>query len=109
MWSATRNLRSFMTTKKERIKRLVKHLLWKVLVFSVIMGVISYLINFPAFINEMAMAQFENDNFSYAVWDAFIKAKNLFNSCYDLIICLFAGMVIYDIHEFIKINERSNL
>ena len=98
-----------MTTKKERIKRFVKHLFWKALVFSVIMGVISYLINFPAFTNEMAMAQFENDNFSYAVWDAFIKAKNLFNSYYDLIICFFAGTVIYDIHEFIKINERSNL
>ena len=98
-----------MTTKKERIKRLVKHLFWKVLVFSVIMGVISYLINFPAFTNEMAMAQFENDNFSYAAWDVFAKAKNLFNSYYDLIICLFAGTVIYDIYEFIKINEGSNL
>ena len=39
------------------------------------------------------------------IWDAFAKAKNLFNSYYDLIICLFAGTVIYDIYEFIKINE----
>lgn len=97
-----------MTTKKERIKRLVKHLFWKILVFSVIMGVISYLINFPAFTNEMAMAQFENDNFSYAAWDTFAKAKSLFNSYYDLIICLFAGTVIYDIYEFIKINKGEN-
>ena len=108
MRSATRNLRGFMTTKKERIKRLVKHLFWKILVFSVIMGVISYLINFPAFTNEMAMAQFENDNFSYAAWDTFAKVKNLFNSYYDLIICLFAGTVIYDIYEFIKINKGEN-
>ena len=97
-----------MTTKKERIKRFIKQLLWKILVFSVAMGVISYLTNFPAFTNEMAMAQFENDNFSYVVWDAFIKAKNLFNSYYDLIICLFAGTVIYDICEFIKINKGEN-
>ena len=97
-----------MTTKKERIKRLVKHLFWKVLVFSIIIGATSYLINFPAFTNEMAMAQFENDNFSYAAWDVFVKAKNLFNSYYDLIICLFAGTVIYDIYEFIKINKGEN-
>lgn len=97
-----------MTTKKERIKRFVKRLFWKILVFSVIMGVISYLINFPTFTNEMAMAQFENDNFPYAAWDAFINAKNLFNSYYDLIICLFAGTVIYDIYEFIKINKGEN-
>ena len=97
-----------MTTKKERIKRLVKQLFWKILVFSVIIGITSYLINFPTFTNEMAMAQFENDNFSYAIWDAFIKAKNLFNSYYDLIICLFAGTVIYDIYEFIKINKGEN-
>ena len=97
-----------MTTKKERIKRLVKHLFWKVLVFSIIIGATSYLINFPTFTNEMAMAQFENDNFSYATRDAFVKAKNLFNSYYDLIICLFAGTVIYDIYEFIKINKGEN-
>ena len=97
-----------MTTKKERIKRLVKQLFWKILVFSVIIGVTSYLINLPTFTNEMAMAQFENDNFSYAIWDAFVKAKNLFNSYYDLIICLFAGTVIYDIYEFIKINKGEN-
>ena len=97
-----------MTTKKERIKRLVKHLFWKILVFSVIIGATSYLINFPTFTNEMAMAQIENDNFSYAAWDAFVKGKNLFNSYYDLIICLFAGTVIYDIYEFIKINKGEN-
>ena len=97
-----------MITKKERIKRLVKQLFWKILVFSVIIGATSYLINFPTFTNEMAMAQLENDNFSYAAWDAFVKAKNLFNSYYDLIICLFAGTVIYDIYEFIKINKGEN-
>jgi uncharacterized membrane protein len=97
-----------MTTKKERIKRLVKYLFWKILVFSVIIGATSYLINFPTFTNEMAMAQFENDNYSYAAWSAFVSAKNLFNSYYDLIICLFAGTVIYDIYEFIKINKGEN-
>lgn len=48
-----------MTTKKERIKQLVKRLFWKILVFSIIIGAISYLINFPAFTNEMAKAQAE--------------------------------------------------
>ena len=48
-----------MTTKKERIKRLVKQLFWKILVFSVILGATSYLINFPTFTNEMAKAQAE--------------------------------------------------
>ena len=97
-----------MTTKKQRIKRLIKHLIFKIFSFSIILGIASYLINFPTFTNEMAMAQFENDNFSYAAWDTFVKAKNLFNSYYDLIICFFAGTVIYDIAEFIKINKGEN-
>jgi uncharacterized membrane protein len=97
-----------MTTKKERIKRLVKHLFWKVLVFSIIIGAISYLVNFAGFTNEMAMMQFENDNYSYAAWEAFTTAKNLFNSYYDLVICFFAGTIIYDIYEFIKINKGEN-
>ena len=97
-----------MTTKKERIKRFVKKLFWKILVSSVVIGVISYLINFPIFTNEMAMAQLENDNFSYTAWNIFVKARNLFNSYYDLIICFFAGTVIYDIYEFIKINKGEN-
>ena len=56
----------------------------------------------------MAMAQFENDNYAFAAWDGFIHFRNLFNSYYDLIICIFAGTVIYDIVEFIKINKGEN-
>lgn len=52
-----------MTTKKERIKRLVKHLAFKIFTFAIILGIASYVINFPGFTNEMAMAQFENDNY----------------------------------------------
>ena len=97
-----------MTTKKQRIVRLIKHTTLKIFLFSIILGSISYLVNFAGFTNEMAMMQFENDNYSYAAWEAFTAAKNLFNSYYDLIICLFAGTVIYDIYEFIKINKGEN-
>lgn len=97
-----------MITKKQRIMRLIKHTAFKIFLFSIVLGTLSYLVNFAGFTNEMAMAQFENDNFSYAAWDTFVKAKNLFNSYYDLIICLFAGTVIYDIYEFIKINKGEN-
>ena len=97
-----------MSTKKKRIMRLVRRLAFKIIVFSIILGAASYLINFPAFTNEMAMAQFENDNYSYAAWDAFIKAKNLFNSYFDWIISFFVGTVIYDIYNFIKINKGEN-
>ena len=97
-----------MTTKKQRIKRLVKHLIFKIFTFAIILGIVSYVINFPGFTNEMAMAQFENDNYAFAAWDGFIHFRNLFNSYYDLIICFFAGTVIYDIVEFIKINKGEN-
>lgn len=97
-----------MTTKNQRIKRLIKHLIFKIFTFAIILGVASYAINFPGFTNEMAMAQFENDNYAFAVWDSFIHFRNLFNSYYDLIICIFTGTVIYDIVEFIKINKGEN-
>lgn len=97
-----------MTTKKQRIMRLIRRTAFKIFLFSVVLGTISYIVNFAGFTNEIAMAQLENDNFSYAAWDTFVKVKNLFNSYYDLIICLFAGTVIYDIYEFIKINKGEN-
>ena len=97
-----------MPTKRKRIKRLVKQTVLKIILFSVTLGATAFLINFPGFTNEMAMMQFENDNYSYAAWEAFVSAKNLFNSYYDLIICLFAGTIIYDIYEFIKINKGEN-
>ena len=97
-----------MITKKQRIKRLVKHLIFKIFTFAIILGIVSYVINFPGFTNEMAMAQFENDNYAFAAWDGFIHFRNLFNLYYDLIICFFAGTVIYDIVEFIKINKGEN-
>ena len=97
-----------MTTKKKRIMRLIKHTAFKIFLFSIILGSISYLVNFAGFTNEMAMMQFENDNYSYAAWEAFTAAKNLFNSYYDLVICFFAGTIIYDIYEFIKINKGEN-
>jgi len=97
-----------MTTKRQRIKRFITHLIFKIFTFAIILGIVSYVINFPGFTNEMAMAQFENDNYAFAAWDGFIHFRNLFNSYYDLIICFFAGTVIYDIVEFIKINKGEN-
>ena len=97
-----------MLTKRQRIIRFAKSTLLKILIFALTLGLIGYVVNFPTFANDMAMAQFENDNFSYAAWDAFVNARNLFNSYYDLIICIFAGTIIYDIYEFIKINKGEN-
>ena len=97
-----------MTTKKQRIKRFIIHTTIKILIFAVIFGIVSYLINFPIFTNEMAMAQLENDNYAFAAWDGFIRFRNLFNSYCDWIICFFAGTIIYDIYEFIKINKGEN-
>lgn len=97
-----------MTVKNQRIKQFIKHLIFKILIFAIILGIFSYIINFPVFTNEMAIEQFENDNYAFAVWDNFIHFRNLFNSYYDLIICIFACTVIYDIAEFIKINKGEN-
>lgn len=97
-----------MTTKKERIKRLIIHLAFKIFTFVIILGIISYLINLPMFANYLAMGQLEHDDISYVFWNSYVVFKNLFNSYYDLIICLFAGTVIYDIYEFIKINKGEN-
>ena len=97
-----------MPTKRQRIIRFVKSILLKIFIFALALGLIGYVVNFPTFTNDMAMAQFENDNFSYAAWDAFVNARNLFNSYYDLIICIFAGTIIYDISAFIKINKGEN-
>lgn len=97
-----------MPTKRQRIIRFVKSILLKIFIFALALGLIGYVVNFPTFTNDMAMAQFENDNFSYAAWDAFVNARNLFNSYYGLIICIFAGTIIYDISAFIKINKGEN-
>ena len=97
-----------MTTKKQRTQRSIKRLVIKIFIFAIFFGIVSYLINFPTFTNEMAMAQFENDNYAYAAWDSFIRFRNLFNSYYDLIICVFTGTVIYDIYNFIKHSKGEN-
>lgn len=94
-----------MVPLKTRIKRLVIRTLIKILIFSIALGVIDFVINFPGLANELAMGQFENDNFSYGFWSAFDTVRNLFNSLYDLIICFFAGTIIYDIATFIKYNK----
>ena len=85
-----------MTVKNQRIKRFIKHLIFKSLIFAIILGIffLYNIINFPVFTNEMAIEQFENDDYAFAVWDNFIHFRNLFNSYYGLIICIFAGTVI---------------
>lgn len=94
-----------MISRKNRIKRFIIHTFIKIFIFAVALGVIGFVINFPGLANELAMGQFENDNFSYGFWSAFDTARNLFNSLYDLIICFFAGTIIYDIVTFIKYNK----
>ena len=97
-----------MDTKNKRIKRFIKHLIFKIFIFAIVLVIVPYIIKFPEFTNEMAMAQFENNNYAFAAWDSFIRFQNLFNSYYDLIIYIFAGTVIYDIVKFIKINKGEN-
>jgi len=97
-----------MNIKKRQIKYFIFKIGIKIFIFAMVLGIMTYLINFPTFTNSMAMAQFENDNFSYMLWDSFLRFKNFFNSYYDLIISIFAGTVIYDIYNFIKINKGEN-
>ena len=94
-----------MIPRKTRIKNFIIHTLIKIFIFAVALGVIGFVINFPGIANELAMGQFENDYFSYGFWNAYSTARNLFNSLYDLIICFFAGTIIYDIITFIKYNK----
>ena len=94
-----------MIPRKTRIKNFIIHTLIKIFIFAVALGVIGFVINFPGLANELAMGQFENDNFSYGFWSAFDTARNLFNSLYDLIICFFEGTIIFDIITFININK----
>ena len=94
-----------MISRKNRIKRFIIHTFIKILIFAVVFGAIGFIVNFPGLTNEIAMGQLENDNFSYGFWSAFDTARNLFNSLYDLIICFFAGTIIYDIITFIKYNK----
>ena len=94
-----------MISRKKRIKRFIIHTLVKILFFAITLGLITYIFNFPAITNELAMGQFENDNFAYGFWDTYNTVRNSFNSLYDLIIYFFVGVIISDIVTFIKYNK----
>lgn len=94
-----------MNPLKTRIKRLVISILTKILVFTLILGALGLFFNSAILANHIAMGQLEHDDISYLFWSIYVVAKGAFNSLYDLIICFFAGTIIYDIYEFIKINK----
>lgn len=94
-----------MIPRKIRIKHFLIHTLIKILIFAIALGVITFAINFPGIANELAMGQLENDNFSYGFWSAYNTARNIYNSCYEIIISFFIGTIIYDIYAFIKHNK----
>ena len=97
-----------MIPRKKRIKRFIIHTLTKILIFAIALGLVTYIVNFPAITNELAMGQFENDNFAYGFWDTYNTVRNTFNSLYDLIIYFFVGVIISDIVTFIKYNKGEN-
>lgn len=94
-----------MVPQKTRIKRLVIYILTKILIFTLILGALGLFFNSAVFANYIAMGQLDHDDVSYVFWSIYVVAKGAFNSLYDLIICFFAGTIIYDIYEFIKINK----
>ena len=94
-----------MIPRKKRIKRFIIHTFVKILIFAIALGLVTYIVNFPAITNELAMGQFENDNFAYGFWDTYNTVRNVFNSLYDLIIYFFVGVIISDIVTFIKYNK----
>lgn len=97
-----------MIPQKKRIKRFIIHTLIKILIFTITLGLVTYVINFPSIANELAMGQFENDNFAYGLWDTYNTVRNVFNSLHDLIIYFFVGVIISDIVIFIKYNKGEN-
>lgn len=94
-----------MIPRKKRIKRFIIHTLVKILIFAIALCLITYIVNFPAITNELAMGQFENDNSAYGFWDTYNTVRNSFNSLYDLIIYFFVGVIISNIVTFIKYNK----
>ena len=94
-----------MIPLKTRIKRFVISTLTKILIFTLILGALGLFFNSAIFANHIAIGQLEHDDISYLFWSIYVVAKGAFNSLYDLIICFFAGTIIYDIYEFIKINK----
>lgn len=94
-----------MVPLKTRIKRLVINILTKILIFVLVLGALDMFFNSPILANHIAMGQLDHDDISYVFWSIYVVVKGAFNSLYDLIICLFAGTIIYNIYEFIKINK----
>jgi fructose-specific phosphotransferase system IIC component len=94
-----------MVPLKTRIKRFVISILTKILIFVLVLGVLDMFFNSPILANYIAMGQLDHDNISYIFWSIYVVIKGTFNSLCDLIVCLFAGTIIYDIYEFIKINK----
>ena len=94
-----------MVPLKTRVKRLVINILTKILIFVLVLGALGMFFNSPILANYIAMGQLNHDDISYIFWGIYVVAKGAFNSLYDLIICLFAGTIIYNIYEFIKINK----
>lgn len=94
-----------MVPLKTRIKRLIINILIKILIFVLILGALDMFFNSAILANHIAMGQLDHDDIFYIFWSIYVVAKGAFNSLYDLIICLFAGTIIYNIYEFIKINK----
>ena len=107
MWSAIRNLRSNMRTKRQRIQSFVIQCLLKIFAFVLIMSVVGFALNYPTLANAFALSQFENNDSLYAGWEGFLRLRNFFNSYYDIITAIFGGSIIYDIIDFIKINKEK--
>lgn len=91
------------------MERLIAKSIIKIGLAMVILILLSVIANafFPTMTNEMAMVQFENDNFAYATWQLWQNTVQILNMFKGFTVGITGVSIAIDVYKFFKTRKEN--
>lgn len=91
------------------MKAVITRSIFKVALAAVILMLLSVISNafFPTMTNEMAMAQFENDNFAYATWQLWQNTVQILNMLRGFTVGITGVSIAIDVYKLFKTRKEN--
>ena len=91
------------------MKRLIARSTWKILIMTFVLIILTYVFSmlYPAMNNDMAMTQFENDNFAFAAFQTWQNVPRIVTMIKGTAVCITSISIIIDVIKYFKTRKEK--
>ena len=91
------------------MKRLIARSTWKILIMTFVLIILTHVFSilYPAMNNDMAMTQFENDDFTFAALQTWQNVPRIVSMITGTATCITGISIIIDVIKYFKTRKEK--